>query len=112
MTLPVAAKGPRPHNTMGSSDPRPVDLRATATRGMSWMAVQTLGTRVLSLSGQLVLGWLLSPADFGLYALALSISMRSALYATAGRPRCLCDIQRIFQITRDPWADLHSSSIC
>jgi O-antigen/teichoic acid export membrane protein len=41
---------------------------------MSWMAVQTLGTRVLSLSGQLVLGWLLSPADFGLYALALSIS--------------------------------------
>jgi PST family polysaccharide transporter len=38
------------------------------------MAVQTVATRGLSLAGQFVLGWLLSPADFGLYALALSIS--------------------------------------
>lgn len=56
------------------NSPTAAGLRAIATRGMSWMAVQTVGTRVLSLAGQLFLGWLLSPADFGLYALALSIS--------------------------------------
>lgn len=45
-----------------------------AARGMWWMAVQTIGTRAISLAGQLALGWLLTPADIGLYALALSVS--------------------------------------
>jgi len=60
---------------MPNPNPAPTaGLRAVATRGMSWMAVQSVGTRVLSLTGQLILGWLLNPSDFGLYALALSIS--------------------------------------
>jgi O-antigen/teichoic acid export membrane protein len=48
-------------------------LQATV-RAMSWTLVQQLGTRVVTLLGQLVLGWLLLPADFGVYALALSIT--------------------------------------
>jgi len=46
----------------------------TAMRGMSWMALNTILARGVVFLSQLVLGYLLIPADFGLYALALSVS--------------------------------------
>jgi PST family polysaccharide transporter len=46
---------------------------ASAMRGMSWMALNTIGARGAVFLSQLVLGYLLTPADFGLYALALSV---------------------------------------
>jgi lipopolysaccharide exporter len=47
---------------------------ATAMRGMSWMAINTIVSRLAVFLSQLVLGYLLNPADFGLYALALSVT--------------------------------------
>jgi O-antigen/teichoic acid export membrane protein len=53
---------------------RPNHHAVAAMRGMSWMALNTILARAVVFLSQLVLGYLLSPADFGLYALALSVS--------------------------------------
>jgi PST family polysaccharide transporter len=50
------------------------DVNAIAVRGMSWMILNTVAGRVIVLAVQVLLGWLLTPRDFGLYALALSVS--------------------------------------
>jgi O-antigen/teichoic acid export membrane protein len=46
--------------------------RAAAT-GMAWMFVNTALGRAVVLLSQLALGWILTPRDFGAYAIALSI---------------------------------------
>jgi len=56
------------------ADGSQVDDNAVAVRGMSWMILNTISGRVIVFGVQIVLGWLLSPRDFGLYALALSVS--------------------------------------
>lgn len=38
------------------------------------MTLSTLGARLVTFGAQIVLGWILLPEDFGLYALALSVS--------------------------------------
>jgi PST family polysaccharide transporter len=43
-------------------------------RGMSWMALNTIVSRAVVFLSQLALGYLLGAADFGLYALALSVT--------------------------------------
>lgn len=48
------------------------EQRAVLVRGMSWMMVQTVCVRLVTFGGQLVLGWLLLPQAFGLYAIALA----------------------------------------
>ena len=51
-----------------------VDENAVAVRGISWMILNTITGRVIVFAVQVALGWLLSARDFGLYALALSVS--------------------------------------
>ena len=41
--------------------------------GTFWLLVQTVGSKVVMLAGQLVLAWLLSPEDFGLIGLAYTV---------------------------------------
>ncbi|MCS6296466.1 MAG: oligosaccharide flippase family protein [Nitrospira sp.] len=48
--------------------------KASAVFGMAWFFANTLVGRALSLATQFVLGWLLLPSEFGIYAFALSIS--------------------------------------
>ena len=48
--------------------------RRIAVKGMSWMTFQNIGVRAITFAGQLILGWLLIPEEFGLYALALSVA--------------------------------------
>lgn len=42
--------------------------------GMIWMLLSTLVGRFASLAAQIVLGWVLTKEDFGIYAIALSVS--------------------------------------
>lgn len=49
--------------------------KASAASGMVWFFANTLVGRGLSLAAQFILGWLLLPSEFGIYAFALSISM-------------------------------------
>lgn len=47
---------------------------ASAVRGMSWMLINQVASRAVVFLSQLVLGYLLLPRDFGVYALALSVT--------------------------------------
>ncbi|MCC6675706.1 MAG: oligosaccharide flippase family protein [Phycisphaerales bacterium] len=43
-------------------------------RGMGWMAFSTVAIKALAFVAQIVLGWLLSKGDFGLYSTALAVA--------------------------------------
>jgi O-antigen/teichoic acid export membrane protein len=63
---------------------RPLDSHASVMRGMSWMTLNTLGARLVTFGAQIILGWVLLPEDFGLYALALSVSNAIAAIRNGG----------------------------
>lgn len=50
------------------------DNMTVAVRGMSWMLVNLVISRAVVFLSQLILGFLLLPSDFGIYALALSVT--------------------------------------
>jgi len=61
-------------------------LGQAATHGLAWLAAQTLAVKAVTIAGQLILAWLLLPADFGLIGLALTIlSIASILQQTGLR---------------------------
>jgi PST family polysaccharide transporter len=85
---------------MRSNDPRspaaPLNIRASAVRGLRWTSAQEWVQQGTSLVVLLVLARLLSPADFGTVAIAASIAaILSALqnqgFATALVQRDQCD---------------------
>src|SRR6187399_688630 len=49
-------------------------LTAKALSGATWMVVSSTAGRVVALLGQVAIGWLLKPEDFGAWALALAMS--------------------------------------
>lgn len=57
-----------------SSVARLSGLTAKALSGASWMLASTTLSRAIAVLGQVGIGWLLKPADFGVWALALSMS--------------------------------------
>ena len=75
----------------------PVDgLGATTARGMLWLVGQTVGSKAVSTVGQVVLAWLLTPNDFGLVALAYTVSAFASLVQQAGLKEILVQRQRHF----------------
>jgi O-antigen/teichoic acid export membrane protein len=62
----------------------PAGLGRRTFSGMIWLAAQTLGTKLAGLISQLVLAWLLQPADFGLVGLALTVTAFATLIQQAG----------------------------
>ena len=66
-----------------------LDSNAIAMRGMSWIMLNTIVGRAVVFGAQIVLGWLLSPRDFGMYALALSISNALASIRNGGTSELL-----------------------
>jgi O-antigen/teichoic acid export membrane protein len=84
-------------------DPAPVgptDLGRVAVRGAAWMAGQTVGTRLVTLAGQLVLAWLLEPRHFGLISLAYTVTSFANLIQLGGVRSVLLHRHRRF----DRWA--------
>jgi PST family polysaccharide transporter len=72
--------------------PPQVSNSAKAIGGMSWMFASSVVSRLATLAGQVVLGWLLLPDDFGAYAFAISITAATAGLRNGGTTQVL--IQR------------------
>lgn len=61
---------------VGGADPAdlPAAMGQSVGRGMGWMAFSTVAIKLLAFIAQIVLGWLLSQGDFGLYSTALAVA--------------------------------------
>jgi O-antigen/teichoic acid export membrane protein len=70
--------------------------------GTIWLLVQTLGSKVVTLGGQVVLGWLLSPDDFGQIGLAYTITAFAALLINPGIDVILVRRGRRFHLWSTP----------
>lgn len=68
-------------------------------RGALWTIVCSIGTKLVTLAGQLVAAWFLVPADFGVVAVALSITCVGATFVGTGVRDVL--IQRKGRFNRD-----------
>jgi O-antigen/teichoic acid export membrane protein len=75
-----------------SSHPRLNGLTAKAVSGASWLFASTTLSRSIAVLGQIGIGWLLKPADFGVWALALSMSTAVMALRNGGTTQIL--IQR------------------
>ncbi len=63
---------------------RDAPMAGHAARGVSWLFVQSLCSKVAGVASNLVLGWLLMPEAFGLIGMAYSVSIFVALVSQAG----------------------------
>jgi PST family polysaccharide transporter len=57
-----------------AADRRPASLAGAAGKGVLWLLGQTAASRVVQALSQIVLAWLLTPADFGEVSLALAVA--------------------------------------
>ncbi|GAA5093688.1 lipopolysaccharide biosynthesis protein [Microbacterium yannicii] len=64
-------------------------LRARATRSIGWVVVERWSVRLISLLVLVVLSRLLTPADFGVVALAMSVTAVLQVFADSGFSRAL-----------------------
>lgn len=69
--------------------PEPVALGASAARGVGVLVGRTLGLQLLTAGVTVVLARLLTPADYGMFALALSIQLAGQRLAELGMPAAL-----------------------
>ena len=67
----------------------PVALGASAARGVGVLVGRTLGLQLLTAGVTVVLARLLTPADYGMFALALSIQLAGQRLAELGMPAAL-----------------------
>jgi lipopolysaccharide exporter len=67
----------------------PVALGASAARGVGVLVGRTLGLQLLTAGVTIVLARLLTPADYGMFALALSIQQAGQRLAELGMPAAL-----------------------
>ncbi|MEX0641081.1 MAG: oligosaccharide flippase family protein [Pirellulales bacterium] len=68
----------------GPAAARPRGTGALVAAGTFWLLAQTLGSKAVTLVGQLVLAWLLAPEDFGQIGLAYTVTAFVALLINPG----------------------------
>lgn len=69
--------------------PGPATLGASAARGVGVLVGRTLGLQLLTAGVTILLARLLTPADYGMFALALSIQLAGQRLAELGMPAAL-----------------------
>jgi O-antigen/teichoic acid export membrane protein len=74
-------------------------LTAKAMSGATWMVASSTLGRAVALLGQVAIGWLLKPEDFGVWALALAMSSAVLSLRNGGTTQIL--IQRGHSYTRE-----------
>jgi O-antigen/teichoic acid export membrane protein len=74
-------------------------LTSRAVTGASWIFASTLLGRLIAMLGQVGIGWLLKPEDFGVWALALSMSSAVMALRNGGTTQIL--VQRGQQYAAD-----------
>lgn len=77
------------HGFEAAEPPEPVALGASAARGVGLLVGRTLGLQLLTAGVTVVLARLLTPADYGMFALALSIQLAGQRLAEMGLPAAL-----------------------
>ena len=75
----------------------PVSLTKQTSHGFLWMMFQTMGTKVGSVIAQLVLAWLLTKDDFGLVALAYTVTSFVWVLQQSGLKQILIQRQAHFE---------------
>lgn len=73
-------------------------IGASVLNGMSWMMVQTVAAKVVSVVGQIVLAWLLMPKDFGLISLVYTVTSIGLIIQQFGLNDVLLRRQNAFAI--------------
>ena len=84
-----------------------------ARRGSLWMVVATGAAKGMGLLGQLALAWLMSREEFGIYAIAISLSALLAVMRDGGLPTVLIQKGRRFDLYAGPvfWMMLAINSL-
>jgi len=77
------------------------NLARRTAHGFVWLMAQTVGSKVVGMAGQVVLAWLLSRDDLGLWASALIVVGFSGLIQQAGLRETLIHRQRTYHL----WAN-------
>ena len=68
---------------------QPATYGVRAASGAAWSIVSAVVSKLAGLGSQLVLGWLLSKEDFGVYALAISTAWVAGIFADGGTRKIL-----------------------
>ena len=82
--------------------PPNLNLRAKTTRGMAWVAFQTIAGKGMSIIAQIVLAGLLIPDDFGLIGLAYTVTAFANLLVEPGLRIILVQRQREYDVLASP----------
>jgi O-antigen/teichoic acid export membrane protein len=102
MTSPQAE--PQPPEQFEAAQPAaPGQLGLTAARGVSLLVGRTLGLQLLTAGVTIVLARILTPADYGLFAIALAVQMVGQRAAELGLPAALVRMEE------DPSPQLQSA---
>lgn len=80
----------------------PTSLGQQTLRGFTWLMIQSVGTKLVGLVGQVILAWLLRPQDFGAIGLAYTVSTFAGLIQQAGLIEVLVQRQAKFRY----WANI------
>src|ERR1043165_8770142 len=83
-----------------SSSARPLSTRVQWST--LWMMLNTGFATVVGIISQIVMGWLLSQNDFGLYAIAISVSAFTALLSDSGLRNLLIQRHEEFDLLEGP----------
>jgi PST family polysaccharide transporter len=81
--------------------------------GVVWLLLQSVGVRVIAFGSQIVLAWLLLAEDFGIYALALTVTSVASVLASSGVDDVLTQRQQTirFWVTASFWVSLGMSTL-
>jgi O-antigen/teichoic acid export membrane protein len=77
-------------------------LGRQVSTGSVWMLLNTLISKALSLIAQFAMGWFLSDRDFGVYAIAISVSTVASLLRDGGLSRLLVTRGNEYQLLQGP----------
>ncbi|MEX2219328.1 MAG: oligosaccharide flippase family protein [Phycisphaerales bacterium] len=90
-----------PSQTGSPLAPAPA-MGRTVARGSLWMILQTGATKLAGLAAQVLLGAILSGGDFGIYAIAISLSVFAAVLRDGGVRSLLIQRQREYDAILGP----------
>lgn len=88
-------------------------LRTQTAKGTAWTSLLTAGSRVLQFVAQIILAWLLAPADFGLVGMAYTVAAFAWFIRHAGIGVVMVQRQRRFNRWATPaaWLSLATGVI-
>jgi O-antigen/teichoic acid export membrane protein len=102
-----------PKEPTGPAAPTGPSLSHLSARGLAWMSVNSLISKVLGTLSQIVLAWLLVPKDFGLIGLTFTVAAVASVLANTGLEDVLLQRQRHFHRWANPafWISLFSGCL-